>query len=118
MATPFGKAVRKMRIDKDVLLKDMADELGVKSAYLSAVEMGNKRITDNLLDQVVTYFGGASDIAQHLGALVEQSQPDFKVDLKDRPDEDRELLTAFARKFSDLSPEFKDNLRSELELTD
>ena len=56
MFTPFGKKIRKMRIDKEVRLKDMALSLGVTSAFLSAIETGKKNITPKLFDDTVQYF--------------------------------------------------------------
>jgi transcriptional regulator with XRE-family HTH domain len=40
--TPFGKFLRNLRIERGLLLKDMAEMLDVTSAYLSAVEHGKK----------------------------------------------------------------------------
>ena len=37
MLTKFGKELRKIRIEHDEILKDMADKLNVTAAYLSAV---------------------------------------------------------------------------------
>lgn len=112
MATPFGKAVRKIRIDRGLKLKDMADALGMKSAYLSAVEMGKRRITERVLNQIIDYFDDES-IGAELRSLVDVSQPEFVFDLADKTDEEREMVVAFARKFSDLmSPENKDKFKS------
>ena len=47
MLTEFGKCLRKIRIDKAELLKDMAEKLQVTSAYLSAVEHGKREIPDD-----------------------------------------------------------------------
>ena len=33
--TPFGKAARKIRIDRGETLGDMAEELGISAAFLS-----------------------------------------------------------------------------------
>jgi transcriptional regulator with XRE-family HTH domain len=46
MLTPFGKKVRKLRIDVGVTLKSMADAMGVTSSYLSAIETGKRAVTD------------------------------------------------------------------------
>lgn len=35
MVTSFGKTLRKMRIDRGMVLKNMADLLGVSSAYVN-----------------------------------------------------------------------------------
>lgn len=40
--TPFGIFMRKVRLDRSLLLKDMAAMLDVTSAYLSALEHGKK----------------------------------------------------------------------------
>lgn len=54
--TEYGKIVRKARIDADLTMLDMAKALGVSSAYLSALEVGKKRISDNLLTAVTNYL--------------------------------------------------------------
>ena len=43
MLTSIGRFLRKLRIDHGEILKDMADALGVSSAFLSAVENGKKK---------------------------------------------------------------------------
>ena len=48
MLTKFGKELRKIRIENDEILKDMADKLNVTAAYLSAVENGNRKVPDAL----------------------------------------------------------------------
>ena len=40
--TPFGERVRKLRRERGLMLKDMAAHLGVSSAYLSALERGER----------------------------------------------------------------------------
>lgn len=43
MLTEFGKIIRKIRIDNDVLLKDMADALNISAAFLSKLETGKSK---------------------------------------------------------------------------
>lgn len=40
--TPFGLFMRRLRLESGLLLKDMAETMGVSSAYLSALEHGKK----------------------------------------------------------------------------
>ena len=40
--TPFGARVRELRAAKGIQLKDMAQDLQVSSAYLSALEHGKR----------------------------------------------------------------------------
>ena len=41
----FAIFCRKLRLDNNQILKDMADVLGVSSSYLSAVENGKRKNT-------------------------------------------------------------------------
>ena len=43
MVNSFGKFCRRLRIDRGELLADMANRLGVSSAFLSKVENGGKK---------------------------------------------------------------------------
>ena len=43
MITSLGTFLRKLRLAKGEILKDMAECLGVSSAFLSAVENGKKK---------------------------------------------------------------------------
>ena len=56
--TEYGKIVRKARIDADLTMLDMAEDLGVSSAYLSALEVGRKRIPSDFLGKVIGYLKG------------------------------------------------------------
>ena len=47
MITNFGKFLRKLRIDNNEFLKDMAARLGVTVAYLSAIEHGKRDVPDH-----------------------------------------------------------------------
>ena len=40
--TPFGRRVRELRAERNITQKQMAADLGVSAAYLSALEKGNR----------------------------------------------------------------------------
>ena len=42
--TPFGMYMRMLRLEKGLLLKDVAEQMEVTSAYLSALEHGKKGV--------------------------------------------------------------------------
>lgn len=50
MRTILGDKLRGIRIKNNQILKDMADTLGVSSAFLSAVENGKKNMPTNWID--------------------------------------------------------------------
>ena len=52
----YGKLVRKGRIDAGVTMLDMALSIGVAPSYLSATEVGSKKISPNFLEKVEKFF--------------------------------------------------------------
>jgi transcriptional regulator with XRE-family HTH domain len=79
--TPFGERVRELRRERGRLLKDMAADLGVSSAYLSALERGERgKPTWTLVQGVIQYFNVIWDEADELARLADLSNPKVKVD--------------------------------------
>jgi len=104
MLTPFGKLVRKLRIDRGLRLKDMADALGLSSAFLSAVETGSKPVPASMADQVCRYFGLDPQQQRDLRKAVDASQVEARIRMEGLEDQSRELVAAFARRIGDLDP--------------
>ena len=79
--TPFGERVRQLRRERGLLLKDMAAHLGVSSAYLSALERGERgKPTWTLIQGVIQYFNIIWDEADDLTRLADLSDPRVKID--------------------------------------
>jgi transcriptional regulator with XRE-family HTH domain len=79
--TPFGEKVRVLRARNSVTLKRMATDLGVSSAYLSALEHGNRgRPSPGLTIQICGYFELIWDEAEELKKLADMSHPRVVVD--------------------------------------
>ena len=79
--TPFGERVRQLRQERGLLLKDMAAHLGVSSAYLSALERGERgKPTWSLIQGTLHYFNIIWDEADELARLADMSEPRVKVD--------------------------------------
>ena len=79
--TPFGARVRELRKTRGILLKKMAEDLGVSSAYLSALEHGHRgRPGPGLMLQICGYFDLIWDEAEDLKHLGEMSHPRITVD--------------------------------------
>lgn len=53
----YGKVVRKLRIDKGMKLYEMAEAIGMSSAFLSAIEKGDKHVPKTLIEKVVNSLG-------------------------------------------------------------
>ena len=109
MLTPFGKKVRKLRIDVGVTLKSMADAMGVTSSYLSAIETGKRAVTDPVLKSIISYFTNEGVHAgDELTKAARDSQQSVEINLSGKNQNAREVAMAFARNFDELSDdEFK-----------
>ena len=56
MATTYGKVLRRIRIDRDELLKNMAEKLKMTSAHLSSIENGKRQIPNNMTRSIVDIY--------------------------------------------------------------
>lgn len=115
MLSKFGKTVRKLRIDKGVTLKAMAETLGKTSAYLSAVETGRKNPPGRLVEQIATYFNLPPHEAEGLQQAAEESRTEVTLPMVGFNDAQREVAAAFARQFSSLTKEELEQIRVLLE---
>jgi transcriptional regulator with XRE-family HTH domain len=116
MLTPFGKLVRKRRIDAGVLLKEMADGVGLSSAFLSAVETGRKPIPPRLVDRVAEFFNMDMVEREELTKAADLSARDFKIMIsRNATASDRTIASMLARNFPTLTPADKEEILKILE---
>lgn len=114
--TPFGKAVRKYRVDRGETQFEVAEALGVSIAFWSAIETGKKNVPAELLAKAISHFELTGAEANELQTLSWVSQRDVKINMQDLNDRSRELVVGFARKFSSLDEEKQQKLRDLLDL--
>ena len=101
--TPFGTKVREYRATKGIALKKMAEDLGVTSAYFSALEHGHRgRPGSGLIQQICGYFGLMWDEAEELTRLAELSHPRVVVDTAGLIPAATELANLLAESIHDL----------------
>lgn len=79
--TPFGIRMRKLRQERGVTQKEMANALRVSSAYLSALEHGRRgQPTWAMIQSILNYFNLIWDEADELVRLADMSNPRVIVD--------------------------------------
>src|ERR1051325_9481258 len=79
--TPFGERMRRLRAERKVTLKEMAEEIGVSSAYLSALEHGKRgRPGWHLLQRILSYFNIIWGEAEDVVRLARISHPRVVID--------------------------------------
>lgn len=109
--TPFGRRLRELRAERSILMKDMAAALGVSSAYLSALEHGNRgRPSSGLVQQISAYFNLAWDDVDELKRLAQLSHPRVVVDTAGLSPKATELANRLSETIDELSEETIDNL--------
>lgn len=101
--TPFGQVSRKLRIDSQMSLKEMAESLGITSSYLSAIEIGKKSLTRNLVDKYVEILSKNDNDRKELYEAADNTISKINIKLDDMNKNSRGLVIQFARKLDYLS---------------
>ena len=108
--TPFGQRIRELRTERGVTQKEMAAELGVSAAWLSALEKGHRgRPSWNFIQRVIAYFNVIWDDADELTRLAHISHPRVVVDTSELSAEATELANLLADNIGELG---EDELRA------
>ncbi len=109
--TPFGERVRALREGKGVTLKQMAADLHISSAYLSALEHGKRgQPSPQLVRQICAYFGIIWDEAEDLERLAALSHPRVTVDTAGLSPKATELANRLAERIQELDDPTLDRL--------
>lgn len=103
--TPFGKELRKLRIDADEVLLNMADKLGITAAYLSSIENGKRTIPDDFIGKIAVSYNLSKKQVRDLEAAMVETQSKITVTFPKECGENREFIETallFARDISKL----------------
>ena len=93
--TEYGKKVRKGRIDAGVTMLEMAKDIGVAPSYLSATEVGTKKISSEFLKKVSNFFSKRGITIQGLAEAADVSNR--SVSLEGLSTSQQFLVAGFAR---------------------
>lgn len=101
--TPFGAKLRAMRKERGVLLKDMAEDIGVTPTYLSALEHGRRgRPNWVFVQRVIAYFNVIWDEAEDLMRLADLSHPRITIQTAGLSPEATALANRLAKRIGQL----------------
>jgi transcriptional regulator with XRE-family HTH domain len=100
MLTPFGIAIRKLRLDKGMRLLDLARRVKRSAAFISAIETGKKSIPDGYVAMVSRAMDLAAAEIKELRRAADRTKK--AVTVEQLPEDQRELVAAFARKLDEL----------------
>lgn len=114
--TPFGDRMRKLRTERGVTLKEMADAVGVSSAYLSALEHGKRgRPGWHLIQRIISFFNIIWDDAEDVVRLARISHPRVTIDTSGLNSRATELANRLADDIAKLDQAALDELLAVLE---
>jgi transcriptional regulator with XRE-family HTH domain len=114
--TPFGDRMRKLRAERGVTLKQMADAIGVSSAYLSALEHGKRgRPGWHLIQRIIAYFNIIWDEAEEVVRLARISHPRITIDTAGLSPQATELSNRLADDIGKLDSTVLDEILSVLD---
>lgn len=114
--TPFGDRMRKLRAERGITLKEMADGLGVSSAYLSALEHGKRgRPGWHLIQRILAFFNIIWDDAEDVVRLARISHPRITIDTSGLSPRATELANRLADDIGRLDAAALDELLSVLD---
>lgn len=100
MLTALGKLLKKLRVDRGEVLKDMSARLGVTASFLSAVENGKKRMPSEWNGKLCIAYGLDADARKLLTAAIAETESSIDLDLTGLEAANRELAVFFARRFA------------------
>src|ERR1700686_3447632 len=109
MLTPFGIAVRKLRLDKGMRLLDLAPLINRSTAFISAVETGRRPIPDAYVAMVARAMDLQAAEIRELRRAADRTRKEVPV--QHLPEDQRELVAAFARKIDELPSDMMADLK-------
>lgn len=102
MLTEFGRFLRKLRIDRGELIKDMAEKLDVTSSYLSAIETGKRNIPDTWPERIALLYHLSHDDTYRLHEAALRSAKTITLAIAGMDTPKKEAAILFAREFENM----------------
>lgn len=90
--TSFGQFTRKLRVDHNEYLKDMAERLSVTSTYLSAVEHGRRNAPVEWSERITDVYQLTTSQTEALCKAVSDSRTYDKLDIAHLSFADKHLI--------------------------
>ena len=102
--TELGKDLRKIRIERDEVLFDMAKRLEISAAMLSAVETGTKPAPDAFIERLAEHYPEVEAERTKFEHLAQMTKKMMKVSL-DLPEQAKETAIVFNRVLPQITDE-------------
>ena len=111
----LAKFLRKLRLENDEHLKDMALKTGVSISFLSAVENETKKMTDSLIDKIIECYNLSKSQEDELRIASMEANKETTIYLDKLNDNQTDLAYRFARKIKTIDDDTLNKLKKLLE---
>lgn len=116
MLNEFGRICRKLRIDHNELLLDMATYLKVSPAFLSKAENGKAKPPVAWKEAIGERYGLDGVMYDELCQSIDEARSINTLKIKNVKECDNDLMLAFARKLENMSDDEKVDWRKKLDM--
>ncbi len=103
MLTSIGKFLKKLRVDRGEILKDMAEKLEVTVSFLSAVENGKKHMPPAWNGKICRLYDLSEEQRHEFTTAIAETEDAIEMNLVSANLDKRELAVSFARRFNDIN---------------
>lgn len=103
--TSFGKIIKKLMIDNNENLEDIAKEFNVSIAFVSSILTGKKAIPDNWYETLCEHYNLKDAEKSKLYDAYCESKNIIKLDVSDTTIDGKKLALQFQRKLPSLNDE-------------
>lgn len=114
MISKFGRFCRKLRIDNGELLYDMAQKLGVSSAFLSKVENGKKKPPMQWKQIIIEDYSLSGSRLEEFEECFYEAVNAESIDISSFKESDKAIMLSFARRFNELDKLDKEAIKKML----
>lgn len=115
MLTSVGKFLRKIRIDNNEILADMAEKLDVSSSFLSSIENGKKKLPAGWNKKISELYKLNETQSENLDQAIAEAEQSYEISFAGVARQNREIAVSFARKFATIDEEQIEKIKKILE---
>ncbi|MDR2567680.1 MAG: helix-turn-helix domain-containing protein [Mycoplasmataceae bacterium] len=101
----FTKLIRKIRIDNDEVLYDMAKKLNMSTAYLSSIENKRRPIPSDFLKQISEVYKLSDEQQKELQEAIAEKIETVSIDISSASLNKKNLAMSFNREFDTMDEE-------------
>ncbi len=114
MKTELGAFAKGLRIERKENLRQMAEKLGVSSAFLSAVEVGKKTAPKDWADRIAKLYNLSLSQTNELKNAIDIDNNKVVIEMETMDTTQKEVSMMFARTINTVSQKTLEELREML----